>query len=257
MIVLLSPTKQMDFETALPPVAGGLSISVPDFAEEARVLRSRLSTFSKEQLAVLMSISPALAQKTSDDIRNGISGAVTNRPAIFAYSGTVFTALDPRSLNKADLEWAQNHMRILSGLYGMLRPLDEIHPYRLEMKCPLPLDTGESLAAWWKDRITGNIPVDESIVSLASAEYIRAVDRKRLGDRLINLSFKERRGGDRGSLRTVGMYAKVARGLMLRRIIREKPVDAEYLKSGETGGYHFSEEHSRPGDWIFIRDEDQ
>ncbi len=253
MIILVSPTKQMEFNRPIP----NCSTTTPQFRKEAMSLNSRLAEYDTEGIRKLMSVSSTLAQKTAADINRFSTSDTPVRPAIFTYSGTVFGALDPYSLTESEMKWARQHLRILSGLYGYVRPTDGISPYRLEMKCPLPLDGGESLASFWKPRIGASLDGSDSaeqrpILNLASAEYSKVLDRKALSHRIINFSFKDQ-DGSVGKLRTVGMYAKVARGLMLRRILREQPGNPEGLQKGSTGGYRFSQDHSSGQDWVFVR----
>lgn len=260
MIVLLSPTKQMDFAGPLPAhLEDSLKSgdTEPPFLPEAKRLNKLLRKLDSDSLAALMKISPKLTEKTSADIRRFTSPSTPGRPSILAYSGTVFQALDARSLTEDQLRFARDHMLILSGLYGTLRPSDEIRPYRLEMKTALSLADGETLASFWKSRVTGFLkrqleatPDSPALLNLSSGEYSKVLDKRAFMGQLHNFHFRENSGGN---LRTVGMYAKTARGLMARRILTEKTEDPENLKKGSTGGYRFDRKISSDKDWFFVR----
>lgn len=264
MIVLLSPTKQMDFHSPLPASIDEIQKtsveSEPPFLPEAKKLNELLGQFDTAALASLMKTSEKLTEQTEADIRrfnSPRSPEAPERPSILAYSGTVFQALDPRTLTAAQLMFAQRQLILLSGLYGVLHPLSRIRPYRLEMKTALNLTGGESLTSFWKSRVSdylriklnndSGIPV---IVNLSSGEYSKVLDLKVFNENLLNFHFKENNGG---ILRTVGMYAKTARGLMARRILMEMTDDPETLKKGHTGGYRFDRKISSEKDWVFVR----
>lgn len=256
MIILVSPTKQMNFR----PKSGvsGRAFSRPRFSSEAAVLSGLLKQLSSSDLQKLMKISPSIALEAAENISRFGSGEAASGPALYSYSGTVFKALKSESLSPESLDYAGEHLRILSGLYGLLKPMDLISPYRLEMKTALDVPGGGHLASFWRSRITSALisePVlispDSVVVNLASNEYSRVIDRAVLGRRVINLYFKEQAGN---SLKTVGMYAKTARGLMLRRILVERSREPEMLKEGETGGYCYNQSFSSTDDWVFTRE---
>lgn len=261
MIVLLSPTKQMDFSNPIPASLeeflskrGGTE---PPFLNEASEINKLLVKLDPEALAALMKTSEKLTEQTVGDIRRFASPSTPVRPAILAYSGTVFQSLDGGALTEDQLNFAQEHLLILSGLYGALHPLDEIRPYRLEMKTVLNLPGGETLASFWKSRVSELIkrqlasdPGSPALLNLSSGEYSRVLDKTAFKSQLLNFHFKEDSGG---KLRTVGMYAKTARGLMARRILIEKTDNPETLKKGHTGGYRFDGKISSGNDWFFVR----
>ena len=254
MTILLSPTKQMDFVSPIPFETE--NIGAP-FEKEALKLNLILKKFDRIGLATLMKISSDLADQTFERIRDFSSPLAHRRPAVLAYSGTVFLALDPGSFTVDQLEFAQRQLVILSGMYGVLRPLDHIAPYRLEMKTPLVLPEDERLNTFWKPRITEYLKSrlttdgDESIIlNLSSGEYSRVLDQKAFRGRVLNIHFKEKQNG---KLRTVGMYAKTARGLMARRIIAQKIINPEALQKGSTGGDRFTSSLSSSTDWVFVR----
>lgn len=254
MTILLSPAKQMDFSTPIPGISE--KNSAP-FEKDAAMLNRILQNYSREELASLMKLSPALADQTYLRIREFAISTAVRRPAVFAYSGMAFLALNPRSLSTDQCRFAQQHLKILSGIYGILQPLNEICPYRLEMNTPIKVPGGNSLPSFWKPRVMeylisglnsreGMAPV----LNLASDEYSRVIDKQALKGRLFNFHFKEKNGAE---LRTVGTYAKTARGLMVRRILVEQVVDPHTLREGDTGGYRFDESLSYETDWVFVR----
>lgn len=261
MILLLSPAKQMDFVTPSPAVPNELQNNCPEmeppFSREASDINSLLKQLEPDKLAALMKISPKLTDQTHRDIQTFGTGGTLRRPAVFAYSGTVFQALDPRSLTADQMRFSQRHLIILSGLYGALTPFSGIRPYRLEMKTPLVFPGGETLTSFWKPRISDylRIRLEEDggfplLINLSSGEYSRTLDKEVLKDSILNFHFKERSGG---VLRTVGMYAKTARGLMTRRILTEQTEDPRSLQKGSTGGYRFDGGLSSRTDWVFTR----
>ena len=227
------------------------NLRCPDFFEEAELLNGQLKKLTGNELAMLMKISPKIAEQTRRHIHDFSSKSQKRASAFFAYSGTVFQSLDPFSLSANDLQFAEEHVRILSGIYGVLRPNDQISPYRLEMKTPLKNPAGSNLYAFWKGRIYQSLlSGDGPIINLASTEYFKALDYKKIASPVISLQFKERKAG---KIQTVGMYSKIARGLMARRIIVEQVSDPLLLQRGDTGGYFFSSELSSEGNWVFVR----
>ncbi len=247
MIILFSPTKQMDYVSPLPPaVQNKTEWTEPLFLDQAQSLNDTLGDLGRDELKKLMKTSPALTEQTEKMISS--FSTASRRPAAAAYCGTSFQSLDISSLDESTLRFAQKHLRILSGLYGVLRPLDLIAPYRLEMKTPLILPGTSSLTAFWKPLIRAELEGEEFVLNLASAEYIRAVSPPE--GRMVEIQFKEEQGG---RLKTVGMYAKKARGLMLREILLGRCDDPVSLRSLTPGGYLYSEELSRPFCWVFVR----
>jgi len=254
MLILLSPTKQMDFSG---PDYYKDSPAEPFFSSESQVLNNQLKTCNHKDLMDLMKVSSKIAENTYESIQSFSASDGDRKSALSTYSGTVFKSFDISSLSEIDLKFAENHLRILSGMYGILKPADIISPYRLEMKIPLQNPGGENLYHFWKSGITDYLLneyflSDQSlpIINLASDEYFKVIDKKKIKNPIISISFKERSDN---KVRTVGMYSKVARGLMARRIIVEKMSDPEYLKSGDTGGYFFDRDLSSDRNWIFVR----
>lgn len=250
MIVLLSPTKQMNFSG---PDKFENENTMPYYNAEASILNNLLKLMDKDELMDLMKISSKIADQTFKNIISFSGKESTMRSALFAYSGTVFQSINAQTFKKEDLNFACKHLRILSGIYGVLNPTDRVSPYRLEMKTPLSNPNGDGLYHFWKPRIADNLQKENSqIINLASSEYFKVVDTHKLTNPVISFHFKERKDGKH---RTVGMYSKVARGLMARRIVIDRITDPLALQSGETGGYFYDSDLSSDNDWVFVRDE--
>ncbi|MDC7225695.1 MAG: YaaA family protein [Spirochaetales bacterium] len=264
MIILLSPTKQMDFDSPLPAAFKQQNDTgdwgLPRFSTEAAGIMEDLSLFSRSELETLMQISPAISAAVIRMISDFSKDSCTIRPAITAYSGTVFKAMNVATLEDEQLLFAENRLRILSGLYGVLKPFDGIKAYRLEMKTPLCLNNGEKLSTFWRPRITAALASekdlsnpDEPILNLASGEYMKAVDIKKIHNPVISIHFRDI---IHGKLKTVGMYSKVARGKAVRLILEHKINRPEQFKSIPVGGYNYNSELSTESELVFIRRED-
>ncbi len=261
MLILLSPSKDMDSSGTANPAP---HTDPPPFLEEARFLAGILGSFTTEEIIALMKVSRPIAERTAGMVRQLEKENGTGRSAIFSYTGTVFKQLDPYTLPAQALLHGQKHLRILSGMYGILRPFDGISPYRLEMKTPLPLPGGESLSSFWKPRLTGFLESEEEltgadpvILNLASKEYsavpgLAAPGLSRSGKKVITVHFKQESGG---GLRTIGMHAKMARGLMLRHILMERLTSPLPLKEVEIRGHRFKPGQSSETDWVFVHPE--
>lgn len=263
MILLISPTKQMDFESELSVDIQRLKDvdgwGKPFFTSESVWINEKLSKLKQQELESLMNISPAISAGVMRMIGNFGTAAGKTRPAAAAYSGTVFKAIDFTVLGKVELRFAQSHLRILSGMYGLLKPFDGIEAYRLEMKTPLHIDSRQKLLSFWKDRLAFRLAEEEMlkdvnvpILNLASGEYMKAVDKAILPNPVISISFKEQ---NNNILKTIGMYSKTARGQMVRMILQDKISEPEALKSMAVGEYRFSADHSSDSNWIYIRRE--
>lgn len=258
MLILISPAKTLDFET--PPVTG--THSEPRFLSDSRTLVKRAREASPADLASLMGISDALAELNH---RRFAEWKTPFRPsnakqAVLAFRGDVYTGLDADHWRAKDFEWAQGHLRILSGLYGVLRPLDLIQPYRLEMGTKLSNPRGGDLYAFWRDRVTASLVEDLEAqktpitVNLASNEYFGAVDAGALPGRLITPVFRDLKN-DRYKI--ISFYAKKARGLMASWIIGQRVKSAAKLKDFDVAGYAFDEaatEAAGDGQLVFHRD---
>lgn len=254
MLILLSPAKNMNFDE--PPA--GLVPSKPDFLKEARELAAAARELSAARLGKLMDISPKLAELNHQRFQafRGDGKSNTQKPAALAFNGDVYLGLDARTMTAEDFAYAQNHVRILSGLYGLLRPLDAIEPYRLEMGSNLKNPRGTTLYDYWGDSLAKAInkivagQVDKTIVNLASNEYFSAAGAKALNFPVVTVAFKEEKDG---KLRSLQFFAKRARGLMARWAIDKRVSRAEDLKKFAVDGYKFRAKESGELDWLFTR----
>ena len=254
MLAILSPAKTLDYETPLKTKLN----SQPIYGRESNQLIKTLRTFEPFEVASLMKISDKLADlnhKRYVEWRNKPAESKT-RPAALAFKGDVYQGLEAESFNDNDLKFAQRHLRILSGLYGLLRPLDVIQPYRLEMGTKLKTSKGQNLYDYWGTKLTDglNEALKESkegtLVNLASNEYFGAVQPELLEGSLLNIGFKEKRNGQ---LKFVSFSAKKARGLMANFIIKERVKKPEDLKSFDLENYRFNAKMSSELEWTFSR----
>lgn len=254
MLFLLSPAKSLDYESPAPQVAHTLPAFAADAARLIEVLRRK----SPQQIASLMDISDPLAALNVARYQ-AWSPKFTERnarPAVFAFNGDVYDGLRGRELGAADLQWAQQHLRILSGLYGLLRPLDLLQPYRLEMGTALKVGDTANLYQYWGGRIAEALnqalAADKTpvVVNLASQEYARAVDRKVLKARMIDCVFEEWRGN---AWKIISFPAKKARGLMARYAITHRVETPHKLEKFDLEGYAFDAAASQPERLVFRR----
>ena len=254
MLITLSPSKGQDFETP------GLSktYSKPEALKDSELLVKELCKIRQQDIQQLMSVSENIAKLTTDRYKAFKTPFTPKnaKQAIFAFKGDVYSGIDIEKYSEADMKYAQNHLRILSGLYGCLRPLDLIQPYRLEMKTKLQNVRGENLYQFWGDRITDELnkamekqkqPV---LVNLASNEYFKSVKPKQLKGRLLNINFKETKDG---KTRIVAIFAKRARGMMTDFILRNRIEKPEDIKKFKQGGYRFCKQLSDDKQWTFER----
>ncbi len=241
MLITLSPSKGQDFETP----ALSKTCSKPEALKDSELLIKELRKIKQQDIQQLMSVSENIARLTADRYKsfNTPFTPKNAKQAIFAFKGDVYSGIDIEKYKEADLKYAQNHLRILSGLYGCLRPLDLIQPYRLEMKTKLHNVRGENLYQFWGDSITDelNKELDKQkqavLVNLASNEYFKSVKPKQLKGRLLNINFKETKDG---KTRVVAIFAKRARGMMTDYILRNRIEKPEDIKKFKQGGYRFS-----------------
>ncbi|MGL5318802.1 MAG: peroxide stress protein YaaA [Bacteroidales bacterium] len=253
MIVILSPAKSLDYESKMPEVKP----SQPLFAAQAVALNQIIQPCSPAELSDLMKISPQLAMLNFERNQSFMHPQTSRRPAVLAFDGDAYEGMDPYTFSAADFSFAQNHLRILSGLYGVLRPLDEVKPYRLEMGIKLPNPAGKNLYHYWSETLTTYFDEllksdDGLLINLASEEYSKAINLKALACkyRIITPVFKDNRGN---GLKVISFLAKKGRGMMTRYIMQNKLTDPEQIKHFEGGGYAYSEELSTPDQWVFIR----
>ena len=251
-MLLLAPSKGQTFA----PIDPHPTTFRPEFLEQSRMLIQALARLDKHALAELMQLSPTLTEQTLDKIRALATDAAPARPALFAFSGEAFRSLDAASLNEADLQFAQAQLRILSGLYGVLRPFDLIRPHRLEMATRLAVGTAKNLYDFWGELVTASLNRDLAreetpvVLNLASDEYARVVQKKRLTAPWLDIQFKEE---SNGRLRSVAIHAKRARGLMARFILRERITRAADLCGFSDAGYRFRPDLSSEWSWVFAR----
>jgi cytoplasmic iron level regulating protein YaaA (DUF328/UPF0246 family) len=255
MIVLLSPAKDLSLEAA--PMKG---TTEPALLEHVIPVAEKMRSMSAKKLASLLHISPKLAQLNHDRYQQWEAVPKKNiqLPAAFMFNGEAYRGLKARTLSPADLQFAQHHVRILSGLYGILRPLDLIQPYRLMMGVKVsPARGKKDLYAWWTDRITTELEKvlkksgSKVIINLASDEYFKAVDAEALGAEVITPIFKDKHAG---AYKMLTVFFKNQRGAMTRHIIQNRILDPRLLKEYTGDGYYFSEEDSTANEWIFLRD---
>lgn len=254
MLAIISPAKKLKFETR----DTSLPSSEPGFLKETDQLISVARKLTRADLRAMMKISDNLAdlnyQRFQDFKKN--PDITQTKQAVMAFAGDTYTGLDAETFDKEDLAFAQKHLRILSGLYGLLKPLDEIQPYRLEMGRKLKTKRGETLYAFWGDLIARSIdqqlkshkhPV---VINLASNEYFKAAGPKTLQSDIINPIFKENKSGQ---YKIIGLFAKRARGAMARFMIENRLSDPQDLKGFTKGGYRYKADMSEGNNWVFTR----
>ena len=254
MLFLLSPAKSLDYDTP----AGALPHTLPGFVAQSAELIEVLKKKSPQQIAELMTLSDKLAglNVARYEAWSPKFSANNSKQAVLAFNGDVYEGLDAKTLQPAQLDWAQQHVCILSGLYGVLRPLDWMQPYRLEMGTALPTEHGKNLYQFWGSHIANYlneraaadaVPV---IVNLASEEYFKAVDKKALKPRVVNCVFEELKAG---KYKIISFMAKRARGLMVRYAIEHKLSTVKKLESFNLEGYQFTADVSTPDRLVFRR----
>lgn len=255
MLMLISPAKSLDMQVTLP----ALSPTQARLLNDSQQLIDQLQTFSPEDIKNLMGISEKLSELNYQRFQEWkLSDSAMQCPPLFAFQGDVYQGLAAESLAQDEVEFAQKHLRMLSGLYGLLRPLDLMQAYRLEMGTKLVTERGRGLYAFWGDKITelvkADMPEDESpeLVNLASNEYFKAVKPKLLEGRVITPVFKDYKNGQ---YKIISFYAKKARGMMVNYALKNKITQAEDLKSFARAGYRYADELSDEKQWLFIRDE--
>lgn len=250
MLVVISPAKAMTMDPA-----PDLPMTQPRFAQDASHLAAVARGLSVDDLAKLMSISDKLAQLNYDRFQ-GFDAPGETKQAAMAFAGDTYKGLEFKTIDADAQAWAQDHLRMLSGLYGVLRPFDMIRAYRLEMGSRLKTDRGASLYAYWGDRIAEALVADaqaigtDRIVNCASTEYFKAADRKSLALRVITPRFLEDKGG---APKIISFYAKQARGAMARFITEQRITRDQDLLEFDTGGYRHSAELSTEASPAFVR----
>ena len=254
MIAIISPAKNLDFKSPMQTKM----FSHPVFLDNSRVLINELQKLNPKDIAKLMKVNDAIAflnferflsWRTPFSIDN-------SKQALLAFKGQVFIGLDAKSLTEDDLLYAQGHLRILSGLYGVLQPLDLIQAYRLEMGTPLKNPAGKNLYEFWGSKINEVINDElakqksKVLINLASNEYYKAIKPKMIHGEIITPVFKEEKGNE---FKVVTVYAKTARGLMSRFIIKNRIDNPEDIKAFDSNGYLFNRDLSNGKEWVFTR----
>lgn len=256
MLIVISPAKKLDFES-LPQTD---DFTQPDCLEDSQELIEILKQYSARQLEKLMHLSTNLAQLNHDRYHGWHLpfNPQNAKQALLTFKGDVYAGMNVESFSAEDLHFTQDHLRILSGLYGLLRPLDLMQPYRLEMGTRLNNERGKNLYEFWGSRITEHVnkqlkQIDSNIlINLASNEYFKSIKTKELNGTIITPVFKEKR--DNGSYKIIGIYAKKARGMMSTFIVKNKITDVEKIKAFSEAGYIYNAELSTQNDWVFSRD---
>jgi len=256
MLFLLSPAKKLDYDSALPTKLH----TQPLFVKDAQKLIGVLKTKSEADIASLMDLSPALSKLNAQRYAawKPVFNESNSRQAVLAFNGDVYEGLEASSLSESQLKWAQDHVAILSGLYGVLRPLDLMQPYRLEMGTALANPGGKNLYEFWSDKITPYLnerlaaDKDPIIVNLASEEYFKSVNSKTLNARVIQCVFQD---GKNGAWKVISFHAKRARGLMARFAIQHKITKPQALQQFDLEGYAFAPDVSTEDKLVFRRPE--
>lgn len=254
MLTVISPSKTLDFKSGSYPFH-----TTPFFLSHSRELVDKVKTLSEKDLQQLMKISPKLADLNHERYQN-FSFPFTqenSHQALLAFKGDVYQGISVDDYRDEDFDFAQLHLRILSGFYGLLRPLDLIQPYRLEMGLRVSGTWGKNLYQFWEDMITDRINQellesngDKVLVNLASNEYFKAVRPKRLKFDVVNVHFKEKK---EDGFKIIGIHAKRARGVMTNFIIKNRINHVEELKPFNSNGYEFNSTLSTQSDWVFSR----
>lgn len=257
MIHIISPAKSLDFETSVETSISSDYV----FKKESVEIMKALKNTPREKLMSLMSISENLADlnyKRNQNWEAPVSGTKNAKQALLAFTGDVYTGMNPTDFSDTDFEYAQSHLRILSGLYGLLKPMDLILPYRLEMGTSFSVKGCKNLYDFWGNKITDEINQvlkghsEKVLVNLASNEYFKSVKVKAVDGEIITPEFKDEKNG---KLKIISFYAKKARGMMSNYIIKNKISRVEDLKGFDYEGYHFNSELSKQNNLVFTRAE--
>lgn len=254
MIVVISPAKTLDFETA----SATEQHTNPLFLDESERIIKKLKSLSKKKIKELMNISDQLADLNKERYSNWDRefSKENAKQAVLAFKGDVYVGLAAESFSEEDFGFAQEHLRILSGLHGVLKPLDLIQPYRLEMGTKLPVGRRKDLYHFWDNKVTDVLNEEfgqkesPTLINLASNEYFKVVQKKGLKAEIITPVFKDFKGTD---YKVISFFAKKARGMMSAYIIKNKLTNPEELKTFDTDGYSFNVNLSEGNEWVFTR----
>lgn len=250
MLVVVSPAKKLD----MTPM-NGMPVTQPGFPQDTQELAGVARKMSAGKLKKLMHISDSLAQLNYERFQD--FGNMERKAAALAFAGDTYLGLEAASFDKDEMTWAQDHLRILSGLYGILRPLDAIEPYRLEMGSKVATKRGKTLYDFWGDRISNTLNAQAAetgsdvLINCASQEYFGAVDLKALKLPVVTPVFMERK---MGTTKIISFYAKRARGAMARFIVQNRLQDAEAIKDFDSGGYRYDNDLSEAQKPVFVRE---
>ena len=256
MLTVLSPAKTLDYETA--PITQ--SATLPRFMDQSALLVEDARGLDPDGIRALMGVSEQIAHLNHERFMNWQSESNSDnaKQAVLAFKGDVYTGLQAETLSEDDLDFAQTRLRILSGLYGLLRPLDLMQPYRLEMGLKFANQRGKNLYELWGEQLTDTLNADlvsaktDVLINLASNEYFKAIKPKLLNADIITPQFKDLKNGQ---YKMISFFAKKARGVMARYIIDNRITEPEALKSFSEAGYYYSDAQSQGDQWIFLRDE--
>ena len=258
MIIVISPAKKLDLDT--PPIT--TTYTTPDFLDDSKKLITRMRKFKQAELKKLMSISDKIADLNITRFKKFKTPFTPDnaKQAALAFKGDVYTGLDIKSFSKADLNFTQKHLRILSGLYGVLRPLDLMQAYRLEMGTKLDTKyagkNNANLYQFWDERVTHKINDElkklkaDTLINLASNEYFKVIKPKQLNATIITPAFKEKKHGE---YKMIGIFAKKARGTMSRYIIKNRITNPTDIKKFKEDGYKYNAKLSSDSNWVFTR----
>lgn len=255
MLIVISPAKTLDYETPVKIK----DYSVPDYLSDAQLLIRRARKYSAADLMALMDVSEQIADLNVQRFADWRTPFTTNnaKQAILAFKGDVYVGLGAETFTKKDFQFAQQHLKILSGLYGLLRPLDLMQPYRLEMGRKIDTERGKNLYEFWGDILTEGLNAQlkklgtDYLINLASNEYFKAVKTKKLNAQVITPEFKDYKNG---AYKMMGVYAKKARGLLSRFIIRHQLTEPQQIKEFNEEGYQYNPQLSGGNSWVFTRD---
>ena len=251
MKILISPAKSLDFENNVETIIS----SKPIFADQAHVINNTIKNLTAPDLSSLMSISPKLSELNWSRNQEFQKIDSKEKEAIFAFNGDVYDGIDANTINKSNHEKLQNSLRILSGLYGILKPFDKIKAYRLEMGTKISINGSKNLYDFWKENVTNSIVNEanenEIIVNLASNEYFSVIDKSLISNTIVNPQFKDFKNG---KLKIISFYAKKARGLMTRFLIDNDINSLSDIESFNSSGYMFSQNETiNPLEPVFVR----
>jgi cytoplasmic iron level regulating protein YaaA (DUF328/UPF0246 family) len=252
MLLVISPAKSLELEKPFPSNLA----SMPVFEKEPYTLIKTLKKLKKKDIERIFGLSPKLAELNYTRFQEFENEQTIQRPAIFTFDGDVYTGLDAFSLDKNQIEFAQNQVRILSGLYGLLKPLDLIKPYRLEMGTKLAFGKSSNLYSFWKEKVSKEVNKTleehnhQALINLASIEYFSAIDSKKIKKPIIQCEFLEKKDAD---YKNISFFSKKARGLMTRFVIDMKIENPEHLQAFDYENYQFNSQLSNTSKYVFTR----